>query len=87
MPPLGVILVMVGTLGLIGLGVAAVIGAAVVVVSVVVLAVIGWQIYRHVRVRPRNGHPQQFAQVRSEGRPEDASISPDWRSRHVKRGN
>jgi hypothetical protein len=77
---------MVGTLGLIGLAVAAVVGAAVVVVPVVVLAVIGWQIYRHVRARPRYGDPPQFAQARSEAWP-DANKSPDWKSRRVKHEN
>ena len=69
MPPLGAIIVMVGTLGLIGLGVAAAIGAAVVVVPIVLLAVIGWRIYQHVQAKRRYSYPHQPAPVRREARP------------------
>ena len=68
MPPLGAIIVTVGTLGLIGLGVAAAIGAAVVVVPLLLLAVIGWRIYRHVQAKRRYSRPLQTAHVRREAR-------------------
>ena len=69
MPPLGAIIVMVGTLGLIGLGVAAAIGAVVVVVPIMLLVVIGWRIYRHVQAKRRYSRPQHMAHVRREARP------------------
>jgi len=51
--PIGAIFKLVGGLGLIGLAVAAVLGAAIIVIPVVALSIIGWLIYKRTRARPR----------------------------------
>jgi hypothetical protein len=54
-PSLGAILVLVGTLALIGLGVAVVIGTAIVVVAVAALGFVAAYLYKRLSSRPRYG--------------------------------
>jgi hypothetical protein len=58
MPSFGRIFLGVSLLGLIGLGVAAAIGAALVIVLVAGVVIVGWYIYKRTSNRIRYGRPR-----------------------------